>query len=945
MPGRLRSSSPATDPFADLDIVELASPRIVGRGIGYAAAGRVMHLVATGRELKARVTGTAPEPYRVEITCDGDEVICSCTCPFGGEPFCKHGIAVLASHQGLGGESMQRIAAQSEQRALADLEAYELEVRRRRGEHEAFMVRHLAGDNIFGTFHVDSPAGSDYCVEIRSLRDRLNSCNCLDHATSMLGTCKHIEAVLFRLRKRTPVKFERLADTGAKVAQVVADRRDAPCIRLLLPSRSTPALKALAGEFFDPSGVFQGDPQADFARLCDRVRRLRSLVIYDDAIDLAQTLADDRRRRERRDRVQREIGGLERRIDGVATDLYPFQRDGVAFLAATGRALLGDEMGLGKTVQAIAADAVLRSRGEVNRTLVICPASLKDQWAAEIRRFTDLEPCVVQGSPPARRAQYRKRAAFTIANYELMLRDQAAVAELQPDLLILDEAQRIRNWRTKTAEAVKRLCAPFVFVLTGTPLQNRLDDLYSIMQVVDRRVLGPLWAYNERFIVREEGRNKILGYENLDELRRRLAPVVLRRTKDEVKLQLPERIDARFTVEMTPAQRNLMEEGVQTAARYAALAEKRPLRPEEMERLFRAMQMARMACNAAGLVDKETRGSPKLDEFALLLEDICVDAGRKAVVFSEWETFGRMAAERAEALGLGYVRFHGGVPTARRGRLIDRFRDDPDCRVFFSTDAGGVGLNLQFASVVINLELPWNPAVLEQRIGRVHRHGQTEPVQVFFLIAEDSFESGLEHTLANKQALFSAALDQRATATTLEGPSSCLTVFRAAMGQVQVEDEVESARAAANANSMVSEEPDVASASPVTRERSEHLIVARRKLEAARVLLAAGAGAEAMAQAHACMLAVLRSLAYSIEGETGDHAAGDAVDETPAAAGLPVPRLLYEILVPRGILSLDQAARIGRAEGLASSYADVAAAPPADLVTEVLSDAEAFLSL
>ncbi len=909
------------DRFADLDVFALASPRIVARGLAYAASGRVTHLAAADGKLTARVSGNARAPYKVEVTRDGDLVGCVCTCPFDWEPFCKHGIAVLAAHLEIDGSR--------ELPTLAALEARELEVRRRRGESDDFAIHLLAGDRVFGTFEVASPSGNEYVVEIRSLCDQVNGCTCLDHATSMIGTCKHIEAVLYRLRKRAPRRFERLADTGPGIAQIVADRRDAPCIRLLLPPQPTPAMKALAGEFFDGSGVFHGDPGTEFARLQVRAHRLRNLVIYDDAIDLAQTCADDRCRRARHDEVRPAMLAHAGRIPGVAVDLYPFQREGVAFLAATGRALLGDEMGLGKTVQAIAADAALRNRGEASRTLVVCPASLKAQWASEIRRFTDLEPTVVQGSPRARLNTYREHAPFTIANYELMLRDQAAVAGLKPDLLILDEAQRIRNWHTKTAEAIKHIHTPFVFVLTGTPLQNRLDDLYSIMQVIDRRVLGPLWAYNERFIVHEEGRSKILGYRKLDELRRRLAPVVLRRTKDEVKLQLPERIDSRFYVGMTAAQRNLMEEGVQTAARYAALAEKRPLRPVELKRLFSAMQMARMACNAAGLVDKETEGSPKLDEFARLLEDLCADTDRKVVVFSEWETFGRLAAARAEALGLGYVRFHGGVPTARRGALIDRFRDDPDCRVFISTDAGGVGLNLQFASSVINLELPWNPAVLEQRIGRVHRHGQTEPVLVHFLIADDSFEAGLEHTLANKQALFGAALDQGADIETLEAPTSCLAVFREAMGGDVVPEFADDIATPSIAAADTTEAP-AAAGTDANPRRAEHLAVARRKFTAASALRAAGAGAEAMAQAHACMLAVARSLACD-DGERDP------------AADLPPARLIYEVLVPRGLLSLEQAALIGRAEGLAASYTNVAQAAPEDLVEVVLADACGFM--
>ncbi len=191
---------------------------------------------------------------------------------------------------------------------------------------------------------------------------------------------------------------------------------------------------------------------------------------------------------------------------------------------------------------------------------------------------------------------------------------------------------------------------------------------------------------------------------------------------------------------MTREQQEFHEDAEESAGRLLAILKRRPLSPVEEQRLMRAFQRMRMACDAAGLVDKKTRGAPRLEELERLLEEICLGDGRKVVVFSEWERMQAMAAEVCERLGVGYVRLHGGVPSGGRGRLIDRFRDDPKCQVFLSTDAGGVGLNLQAASHVVNLDLPWNPAVLAQRIARVHRLGQREAVNVVLLVSEGSFE-------------------------------------------------------------------------------------------------------------------------------------------------------------------------------------------------------------
>ncbi len=359
--------------------------------------------------------------------------------------------------------------------------------------------------------------------------------------------------------------------------------------------------------------------------------------------------------------------------------------------------------------------------------------------------------------------QYRRGNGFFVINYELVLRDASVLNEtLCPDLVILDEAQRIKNWRTKIASSVKRIGSRYAFVLTGTPLENRLEDLYSLMQVVDQKVLGPLWRYLVDFHITDE-RGKVLGYRNLSELRRRLAPVMLRRDRRLVRDQLPERIESRLDVPLSAPQQDLHDSAVKNAGRYATIAKRRPLTPVEQHRLLAALQAARMACDAAGLVDKETEGSPKLDEMEALLADLCVEAGLKAVVFSQWEQMTRMVEARVRQMGLGCVRLHGGVPTDRRGDLIDRFNQDAACQVFISTDAGGVGLNLQAASVLINLDIPWNPAILDQRIARIHRLGQTERVQILLLVAADSYEERVLGLVQGKRDLFDNVVDAEAS--------------------------------------------------------------------------------------------------------------------------------------------------------------------------------------
>ncbi|HLB50166.1 MAG TPA: DEAD/DEAH box helicase, partial [Anaerolineales bacterium] len=415
------------------------------------------------------------------------------------------------------------------------------------------------------------------------------------------------------------------------------------------------------------------------------------------------------------------------------------------------------------TVQAIAAAALLKELRDIQRVLVITPASLKHQWAREIRRFTSLPVTVVEGGLVARRKAYRENSFFTILNYELVRRDLAELDALRPSLIILDEAQRIKNWRSKTAQVVKRLKSRYAFVLTGTPLENRIDELYSIFQFLDPRILGPLWHFNDRFYdleQRDDGSYKVIGYKNFAELRSAIEPYSLRRTRDEVLKDLPSRIDNNFFVEMTDPQWNAYNEFSERVARLLSVSKRRPLTPKEHELLLMALLKMRIICNALALHDKEIpakdreKTAPKLAELEHILTDEIANNGHKAIVFSQWSSMLALTEPVVKRVGLGYVTLTGDVPSAKRGALIERFFDDPDCRVFFSTDAGGVGLNLQAASLVVNLDLPWNPAVLEQRIGRAHRHGQTRPVQVVNLIAQGTIEERMLDTLSAKRNVF-----------------------------------------------------------------------------------------------------------------------------------------------------------------------------------------------
>ncbi|MEO8133031.1 MAG: DEAD/DEAH box helicase [Betaproteobacteria bacterium] len=450
--------------------------------------------------------------------------------------------------------------------------------------------------------------------------------------------------------------------------------------------------------------------------------------------------------------------------------LYPYQIAGALFVVRAGRALIGDEMGLGKTAQAIAAMELFARHFGAERVLIVCPTSLKHQWEREIVRFSERTATIIGGLRAERQSRYAKADFCKITNYETIGRDLDLIQDWAPDVVIVDEAQRVKNWNTIAARALRRIESPYAVVLTGTPLQNRLEELISIVQFVDQHRLGPTWRLLHDHQLRDE-HGRVIGYKALDRIGQTLSPIMLRRRKSEVLQQLPERVDTTLFVPMTPQQIVHHEENGEIVARIVLRWRKTGfLSDADQIRLTCALQNMRMSCNSTYLLDHETDHGHKVDELVAMLEDMFEDPQAKVVVFSQWLRTHELIVRRLKPRGWGHVLFHGGVPGEKRGAIIERFLTDADCRVFLSTDAGGVGLNLQHgAAIVVNMDMPWNPAVLEQRIGRVHRMGQTRGVQVINFVARGTIEQQMLAVLAFKKSLFAGVLDGGQSEVRLHG--------------------------------------------------------------------------------------------------------------------------------------------------------------------------------
>jgi hypothetical protein len=673
----------------------------------------------------------------------------------------------------------------------------EITLRRWRGRTEIIAIEALETKQpFFGTFRVQSGSGGFYEVEIRDLDGFRNSCGCIDHRANGLGTCKHIEGVLAALRQRSARAFREAATRGTPRIEIFLDRRGAATPALMWPKgdRRLAGASGWLAAFIEPDGTFACDPNKVEALIstwrvapADIRRRIRVSRHFAPWLD---RLRRERSRQEARAAFLAEVKDGSASFDVLRHPLLPYQREGMLHLVFGERTLLADEMGLGKTVQAIAACEILARRKGIERVLVVCPASLKAEWEEQIARFTDRPARSVFGARPARLAAYREPVFFTIVNYEQVLGDAADINDiLHPDVVVLDEAQRIKNWQIKTARRVKSLRSPYAFVLTGTPVENRIDELYSIVQYLDPELIGPLFRFNRDFYQLDE-RGRPVDYKNLSELRRRLQPVMLRRRKSDVESELPRRTVKTYFVPMVEEQRLRYEDYRAPAARLLAQAQRRPLTPKEFERLQMLLACMRMICDTPAILDPTCRVSPKLEELERILSDLLEEPERKIIVFSEWEGMLEMVRELAAELGVEVAWHTGSVPQQRRRAEIVRFKQDSACRLFLSTDSGSVGLNLQVASAVVNVDLPWNPAKLEQRIARAWRKNQTRSVTVVNLVCEDSIEHQILHLLGHKQALADGVLDGQGDLGSLKMPSGRAAMIERMQAMMQAQPSV-----------------------------------------------------------------------------------------------------------------------------------------------------------
>ena len=432
--------------------------------------------------------------------------------------------------------------------------------------------------------------------------------------------------------------------------------------------------------------------------------------------------------------------------------LRKYQRDGYRWLRTLDGygmgGILADDMGLGKTVQVLSYLLAMKQNGQTLPSLIVCPASLVLNWAEECQKFTPELSCVVVDGDAAHRAELAESwpaADLVVTSYDLLRRDEALYEGQEFYACILDEAQAIKNHTTQKYKAVCKVRSRVRFALTGTPVENRLGELWSIFSFLMPGYLPPYKSFCSRFekpIVQEEDQTAVRRLNQLT------GPFILRRMKSDVLKELPPKTENVYRIELEEEQRKLYLAAVVDAREKLQAA-----KPEDKMAVFAVlMRLREICCDPRLIADNWEGGSAKLDACAELVSS-AVEGGHRILLFSQFTSMLELLAKRLDAEGISHFTLQGSTPKPVRAELVRRFNGGEVSVFLISLRAGGTGLNLTAADIVIHYDPWWNVAAQNQATDRAYRIGQQNPVQVYKLIAQDTIEEKIVELQQAKQSL------------------------------------------------------------------------------------------------------------------------------------------------------------------------------------------------
>lgn len=449
----------------------------------------------------------------------------------------------------------------------------------------------------------------------------------------------------------------------------------------------------------------------------------------------------------------------------VHGELKVYQHEGLQWLVDLYNlklgALLADDMGLGKTLQALAFLEHLRTQGELGQVLIVVPSSLVYNWESEIAKFTPELPLQIFTSRDINRVGVKleaKEPLVVVTTYGLLMENDKFLSQYKWNVLIFDEAQNLKNITTKRTSSARMLAARFKICMTGTPMENHFGEFYSLMDLIVPGCLGKYDEFRRHYVNTE-----VVLVEDVDDLKLRTKPLLLRRTKKEILDQLPEKQETRVSIAFEEKQKKIYRDIALAYNEKIQETMKDSGESQVQLQMLTALLRLRQACSDPGALPqvKYDQTPPKLEALLDSLQEI-IESGESALVFTQFLQTLEHAEKMLKEASIPVFVLHGAIPTKQRQKLLRDFNEYSGGAVLIMTlKTGGVGLNLTKASYVFHLEPWWNPSVENQATDRAHRLGQKKAVQVFRYIMHESLEEKMEQLKARKnkkfQSLFSEA--------------------------------------------------------------------------------------------------------------------------------------------------------------------------------------------
>ncbi len=663
-----------------------------------------------------------------------DGITSSCTCK--SQQLCRHQIASYLQLRDMLNTDHPDISAHGIKYSREGMIKRVIDERRIKAKTAKYTIEFA--DNIYGEHLLTNEKGRHYHITFRDRKRKHGYCSCPDYRTNKLGTCKHLIFAFDKITAEKDLSDAQLPDYP--FIEVYLNPFRGYKISWFHPDKPSGEVAELLYRYFGNKNFIDDEQSEGFIGFINNAAKYKQILIRPEVPEKVGKLSEASSLTHLKTESKISFTDLN-------AELLPFQKEGIKFATFKMGAVIADEMGLGKNIQAICTALLKKQLFGFRHTLVVCPASMIDQWVTNIEQFPNEKVLNLNNTfDEVKNLNTTDRPLFRIISYEDLIRDFEVIRNFPPDLLILDEAQRIVNYESLTFSVLKSIRRKHVLALTGTTIESRLIDLYSLMLLVDPGLLTPLWEFSYQHCYFDEDRpNKINGFYDLDKLNKKLEEVLIQRKKYEVIDDLPSLSQFNIPVKMHPIQQKLHRSFALAAFDQV---NKNLISSYDMQQLSGFIRNLRMVCSSTYLTDNTTNYSPKLEELDHILNGKLgiKYTNRKIVILTEWKRMQNIIAKMLESNKIHFIEITEDTTAKNKQIFLKQFDEDNQCKIMLTTEETALGLDLKITDTLINFDTPVSNMQKNNRLGIVDpiRH-RAAKLTIINLMVENSIETWSLH--------------------------------------------------------------------------------------------------------------------------------------------------------------------------------------------------------